>query len=127
MSDKLPKRDKILRKALVLASKQGYQSLSRSEVARATGCSDGLISMHFVDMVGLRNAVLSLAVDAECLPVIAQGIATGHHVTDVLPEKLRKRVCEWVMDGHRPEYKRSAASCALGASGLADLRKTLEK
>lgn len=82
-------KTRILRCALRLARKQGYTRITRDEVAAATQCGMGTVNHHFVDMQGLRLAVIRYAIEREDLRVLAQGLALHDPAALAAPEALR--------------------------------------
>ena len=54
------KQERIVKSALELFAKSGYEATSTSKVAKAAGVSEGLIFRHFTNKEGLLNAILEL-------------------------------------------------------------------
>ncbi len=74
-----------------LAVQWGYTGLTRDTVARRAGVAKGLVNYYFGNMDGLRRVIMCTAVEQECLPVIAQGLACNDPVAKAAPQWLRAR------------------------------------
>lgn len=87
----IPNRDqRILDAALELAEENGYQWITRAEVARVAEVSPATINNVYSTMVDLKRAVLAEAVVRENLAIVAQGLADRHEIVMAAPETLRK-------------------------------------
>ena len=84
----------ILRAALDVAEKVGYNRMTRNEIAALAGIRPTLINYHMGTMPDLRRDVMREAVRVGRLPVIAQGLA--HHDRHAMkaPEDLRRRALQ---------------------------------
>lgn len=90
----LEKRERIaqiLRAALKLAPRVGYNRLTREQIATEANVAPTLITHYFGTMVGLRRDIMREAVRVECLPVIAQGIALRDRHAQKAPDDVRQR------------------------------------
>lgn len=85
------RRAAILTAAVKLAESNGYQTLTRDDVAQAAGISPALVTRYFYAMPELRRRVMEEAVRREILPVIAQGLAFGCPVAGKAPAWLRAK------------------------------------
>ncbi len=74
----------------VASSPGGWSKLTRETVARAAGCSDALVSVHFGTMTVLRRDIMRHAIRARCLPIIAQGVAAGDKRAVAAPDALKR-------------------------------------
>jgi AcrR family transcriptional regulator len=84
------RKQEILGAAVEMALTVGYDRLIRDDLAKAAGCSAGLIPCYFGDMVALRKAVLVEAVRREVVPIVAQGLVRGELVARQAPKELRE-------------------------------------
>lgn len=84
------RKDEILRAALIESRRHGYQQITREQVALRAGCAPGLLTHYWGTMLQFRRAVLSAAIAANDLVVVAQGIvARDSKVRRVPPEVQR--------------------------------------
>lgn len=81
----------ILTYAVGLAEEKGFDKFTRAELAEVAGVSEGLISLYFNDMDGLRNAVMRAASRDNNHRIIAQGIAASHPVALALPVEIKRK------------------------------------
>lgn len=82
----------ILDAALVVAERAGYLTMTRRDVAREAGVSNGLINHAFVTMDALRGAVMRAAIERENIAIVRQGIAAGDELALSCPPDLREAV-----------------------------------
>jgi hypothetical protein len=78
----------------VVAERVGYTRITRDAVAQHLGISSSLIPHHMGTMEEFRRKVMREAVRVECLPVIAQGIATRDRHALKAPPELRARALQ---------------------------------
>ena len=71
------RKEDILAKALPLAARHGYASITRGQIAAAAGVSGPVLNYHFGTMAQLRRDLMRYAVRMGCLKVIAQGLTAG--------------------------------------------------
>lgn len=83
------RRKELLQAALCLAHAVGYQNVTREKLAEAAGCSPSLISASLGTIVQMRRAIMSAAVDARDLRVIAQGLVVGEAKAKSAPAELK--------------------------------------
>lgn len=79
----------ILAAALKMATRDGYQRITRDTIARAAGVSEALVTHYLGTMPELRRAVMREAIRAGCLPVIAQGLAARDRHALKAPAAIR--------------------------------------
>ncbi len=79
----------IVQAALTVAVKYGFLNLTQERVAKQAGCSYGIITLRCGTMTALRRDVMRAAVAAQCLPVIASGLAIKHPSALKAPKPLR--------------------------------------
>ena len=89
----------ILRAALELAKRRGFEGFTREAIAEAAGITPALVTHYFGPMPGIRDAVLIEAVELEVLEVIAHGILIRSDHTQSLGPRLRRRVVKYMMEG----------------------------
>ncbi len=83
------RRQEILDMALELANEQGFSKFTSVELAKALGCSWGVIFHYFGTMDLLRNAVMCLAVDQRNTKVILDGLIIKNPVALEAPDELK--------------------------------------
>ena len=86
------RKSEILDAALSLAASRGLAAVTGPKVAEAAGVSRPLVANYWGTMTQLRRAVMRAAVKRECLPVLAEMIATRASVK--VPDVLRDRALE---------------------------------
>lgn len=85
-------RDRILKAAVELAQRPGgWSTLTRSRIAGAADCSDGLVSKHLGKMDNVRKEVAHYAVRNQVVSILTQSLAAhdGYVVKSWLPKALR--------------------------------------
>jgi AcrR family transcriptional regulator len=92
------RREQILNAALDMATKHGYDALTRDAVAAHAGVAKGQIHHAFNTMTQLRRAVMRAAVHRELRPIIAQGLAEGCKEARNAPEWLKREALELLMN-----------------------------
>lgn len=83
------RKEQILAVALVLAEADGYQRVTRDEIAHAAGLSGPTVQYHFGTMAQLRRDLMRYAIRRNSLRVIGQGVASGDAQTAKLSEEVR--------------------------------------
>ena len=68
------RKDHILNAAIVVATKKGYNKVTRDDVAEAAGVSMGLITHYFTNMNQLRRDIMRAAVKRDIPAIVAQGL-----------------------------------------------------
>lgn len=84
-------KSNILKQALKLARKKGFDKIKMPEIAEAAEVVNGTIVVHFTNMDKLRRDLLRFAVEKEDLTVIAQGLVANHVVTRKIDRDLKER------------------------------------
>jgi AcrR family transcriptional regulator len=84
----------ILRAALEIAATKGYNRITRDDIASRANIPPTLIPYHMGTMTELRRHIMREAIRAECLPVIAQGLAIRDRHALKAPEELRRRALQ---------------------------------
>lgn len=88
----------ILKEALKLARKEGFQNITMPDIARAAEVVNGTVVVHFTNMEKLRRDLLRYAIDKEDLIVIAQGLVVNHTVTRKIDRVLKERAFRYAID-----------------------------
>lgn len=83
------RRRALLTAALQEAETVGYQNITRRAVASRAGVANGAVNHEFGTMVDLRDALMNEAVSLRLLPIVAQGLASGHPAARNAPADLR--------------------------------------
>jgi AcrR family transcriptional regulator len=81
---------RILDAAMECAEADGYQWITRGQVASAAGVSVGTINTAYGTMRELKRAVLTAAVERRNLALIAQGLADNHPIAAGAPSDVRR-------------------------------------
>lgn len=84
------RKEEILAAALPLAEDDGYQNVTRDEIAAAAGVSGPTVQYHFGTMAQLRRDLMRHAIRQNCLRVIGQGVACGDAQAAKVPEEMRQ-------------------------------------
>ena len=83
-------RGNVLSCALALSEEVGYQRVTRQALASRAEISEGQVSLMFGTMPQLRRAIMSAAVAASNLKVIAQGLAIGDSKASAASAKVKR-------------------------------------
>jgi len=89
-------RAHILRAALSLACRIGYAKVTQTAIADKAGVPSSLLPYYFGTMTQLRRDLMREAIHTECLPVIAQGVASRDRHALRAPLALRLRALDFV-------------------------------
>lgn len=90
-------RATLLDHALRISSHVGYNRVTREQLAKAAGMSEGQVSKLFGTMPQMRRAIMSAAVARGDLSIIAQGVAAKEPKAMALPEELKRRALELML------------------------------
>ena len=82
------RRDQILAVAIDVATKQGYNNVTRERIAEQAGISTGLVNRVFNTMAQLRRAVMRAAIHRELLPIVAAGLGCNCRIAHSASEQL---------------------------------------
>lgn len=77
--------------ALAVAKRDGWDALTRENVAGEAKVSTGSVSNAYGSMELLRLAVMSAAVAGQCAPIVAVGLARGYESARNAPQGLKVR------------------------------------
>src|SRR5574340_1004797 len=84
------RRRSIVEAALAEAESHGYAHVTREQIAQRAQCAPSLVTLHLGTMVELRRAVMSEAVRARNLRVIAQGIVDDQPKVKRLDDDVKR-------------------------------------
>ena len=88
------RKAELLQAALRLSVKKGWQNVTHRDVAEAANCSTGLVMYYFRTMPKLHRAVMSEALRAGNVPVLAQGLAAKDPKARKASGELREQVLQ---------------------------------
>lgn len=83
------RRTALLAAALAEAAEHGYRNITRDAVARRAGLAAGSVNHEFETVEGLRNAVMTEAIETGALDIIRQGIANADPLAVAAPAELK--------------------------------------
>lgn len=81
----------VLEAAIIEAKTNGYQWITRKDVANRAKVARATVSNAFGTMVELKRAVLRAAVNREILEIVAQGLADRHEIALNAQPDVRER------------------------------------
>lgn len=84
------RREQILSVAMIIAERDGYNSLNRNALAEEAEVATGMIHHIFNDMASLRKAVVKRAIENKVKSIIAQALALGDEDAKNAPEQLKR-------------------------------------
>lgn len=87
---------RILEAAIAMAKADGYQWITRAEVARAAACSAGSVNHAYGRMIELKRAVMRAAVDRGIVEIVAQGLADGSAIAATAPADLKQKASAFI-------------------------------
>jgi len=88
------RRDEILKAALKVSARVGFNNIERADVARVAKCSEALVSSYFGTMQQLKKSVMRAAVVQENLIIIAQGLAIKNPHALKAPPEIRSAAAQ---------------------------------
>ena len=94
-SDKTKQR--ILDAAMIEAAQVGYMRVTRNAIAERAETSRALVSHYFGTMVTMRRAIMSEAIRARHLRIVAQGLLDKHPKAKRAPDELKAAALAEVM------------------------------
>ncbi len=86
----------ILRNAVVLAARVGFQKITREAVAVAAGTASGTVSYHWGTIDKLKTAIVQQAIASENVKILAGALSAGHHLAKAAPTALRERAARMI-------------------------------
>ena len=92
------RKEQLLRVAITLAEKHGYNKINRLMIVDAMDgdITDGLVSRYFGQRHSLRQAVLFAGIERGNLTILAQGLALGDVHARKAPAAMRKEAAHVV-------------------------------
>jgi len=87
----------ILDCAMVVSARVGYAHATREAIAQRAELSPALVSHYFGTMVELRRAIMSEAIRARHLRIVAQGLLDKHPKAKRAPDELKAAALAEVM------------------------------
>lgn len=82
--------EEVIKAGLQLAVLKGYQCVSRADLARAVGVTEGAVSNYFGTMPQFRRSLMRAAIRQKDLAVLAQGLAARDPYALEAPQELRE-------------------------------------
>src|ERR1700761_7726745 len=95
-SDEEPMKEQILEAAIFIASRQGFQALTRIAVAKRADVAEGTVSYHFKTMSRLHDAVVRCAIEYGNTPILARALADGHRLAKAAPLHLKEEAAKLI-------------------------------
>lgn len=86
----------LLHRALLLASADGWRTLTHAAIARAAGVTPGLVIARLGTMEQVRRSVMRAAVRERCVPVVAEGLCLGSPHARKADADLKAAAAAWV-------------------------------
>lgn len=93
------RRRDILEAAMQIARKSGFSRITRDGVAAAAGVSSGLVSYHFTDANGLRDAVVDEAIIIENVKLLGEALVAGNRRAMKAPPDLKRQALVLIIGG----------------------------
>ena len=93
----MERREQILAAAIVIATRDGFNALTRDGVAEQAKVATGMVNHVFNTMGKLRKAVMKAAVHREIKSIIAAGLAEGSVEAHEAPEWLKRAALDTLM------------------------------
>jgi len=94
MASKKPRAeraDELLAAALSLAESQGYQNISRKQIADSVNVCEALVTHRLGTMPNVRRAIIRQAIVRRNLAVLAQGLAARDPHALKAPDELKQQ------------------------------------
>jgi len=92
------RRDQILKVAVDLSIKNGYNNIRRDDIAEAAGVSEGLVTNYFNTMTQLRRDIIRYAIKHDLAEIVKQGIANGDNHAKKAPTYLKIRAANLIAE-----------------------------
>lgn len=89
------RREKILRAAVRLAKRIGYQAVTRDDVADEADVSQGLVTYYFATIANLKSELIDTAIEKEIVAIVAQAVSVGDVQIKKLNPGLKQKVSEF--------------------------------
>ena len=90
--EKKIRKESLLAAAMRVATRVGYTTMTRTQIAAEAGVSDALVSVHWGSMEAIRKAVMRHAVTTGDTAIVAQGLAVRDRIAVRAHPDLKKAV-----------------------------------
>jgi len=91
------RKKQILGAAITVAKKQGYDKISRADIANAAGVSEPLISHYFGTMADIRIAIMTEAVRIGVVEIVAQGLGNCDPLARTASDEVKQAAVDSMM------------------------------
>lgn len=82
--------------AVDLAEEVGFDNITRDAIARKAGVSLALPSIRLGNKSEMLRNIMRHAISRRSLPVVAQGLASGHKAARRAPADLKAEAAAWL-------------------------------
>lgn len=86
----------ILEAAIKLSIKQGYNAITRDEIAKEANISSPLVSTYFPHMQDVENAVIKAAIEREIIAILAQLLILKDRRIKSLKADTKRKVTQYI-------------------------------
>ena len=93
------RRDAVLAAAINLATRDGFNNITRDGVAKQAGVGAGTVNLYYGTVPQLKRDVMRAAIKQKLLPIIAQGIAARDPRALRAPDDLKRQALDSLLDG----------------------------
>jgi DNA-binding transcriptional regulator YbjK len=90
------RRMALLESAVMVASRDGWQKMTRDAIAELSKVSPALVSYALGDMKNIKRIVIREAIKRGIVSIIAEGITYGDPEALTVPKKLRSKVNKYI-------------------------------
>lgn len=87
----------LLKIAIDLAERIGYDNITKIEIARIAQVHHSLINRYFGTVEFLKNLVIQAATEEENLQIIAQGLSINDQRFVKIPDKLKIKAAKYIV------------------------------
>lgn len=91
------RKPELLRVAVELSRRHGYNKITRDAIAAEAGVSMGLVTLYLGTMANLRRDIMRAAVRDGIVEIVAQGIAAGDEHALKAPRELKQQIARFVL------------------------------
>lgn len=92
------RKQHILKEAIKLSIKIGYNKITRDGIAEHTKVTSSLIARYYPTMDDVRRAVIEEAIKNEIVEILAQGLALKDPLTLKINKRLKRKVLSRLSD-----------------------------
>lgn len=90
------RRTQILNVAIEVSKDVGYQNITRAQIAKLAGTSEGLVSRYFSTMTQLKRDIMRTAVKKGIHEIIAQGLASNDKQAKKADQEVKQKALEFL-------------------------------